>query len=417
MRSLAAGCVAMVTVSCAGSAAPVDLRAPVDLSPHPPVEIRLVLPPELARDSERYLRAASSALRGCVNALGGFDRPDITLTMPAWHGSPPPRPDAITLDRVPWWTTPTSMTQELAAARGVSRQCWAVAIDASRLPQGFVEGLAEFMARRAVLPIFEGDNTAPGYAFLEERYFAGFVPRFVRIRLLLESDGAPVSAYRVYAQTGSQSPLASLDASVLAGRALLAFGTLERWVGRPVFDEILMQFVRGSKGQAPRIADLERVASEVSGQQLSWFFDQAFRFAGTFDYGVEGLVSELGPDGAYVTTVIARRYGEALFTGARGPRTGAFDNGRGITLHVTFADHQQRTDWWDGRDERRTFRYRSPARAVSATIDPDRVLLLDLQQTNNSWTLAPKQSAAATRWATVYLQWVEHLLLSYASFV
>src|SRR5258705_2543334 len=203
------------------------------------------------------------------------------------------------------------------------------------------------MARRAVLPIFEGDNTSPGYAFLEERYFAGFVPGFVRIRLLLESDGEPVSAYRAYANAGRQSPLASVDASVLAGRALLALGTLERWVGRPVFDEILMQFVRGSKGQAPRIADLERVASNVSGQQLSWFFDQAFRSAGTFDYGVEGLVSEPGPDGAYVTTVIAHRYGEALFTGARGPRTGAFDNGRGITLRVTFADRQQQTDWWD----------------------------------------------------------------------
>jgi hypothetical protein len=43
------------------------------------------------------------------------------------------------------------------------------------------------------------------------------------------------------------------------------------------------------------------------------------------------------------------------------------------------------------------------------------VLLLDLEQTNNGRTLAPKQGAAATRWASLYVIWLEHLLLSYAS--
>ena len=147
------------------------------------------------------------------------------------------------------------------------------------------------------------------------------------------------------------------------------------------------------------------------------FFDQIFRSSAVFDYGVERLASEPDVDGSFVTTVTSRRYGDALFTGASGTRIGGFDNGRGIMLRITFADGQKRTDWWDGRDERRTFRYRSTSRAVSATIDPDRVLLLDLNQTNNSRTFAPRNTAAATRWASVYLQWLEHLLLSYASLV
>jgi hypothetical protein len=201
----------------------------------------------------------------------------------------------------------------------------------------------------------------------------------------------------------------------LAGKTVLALGTLERWLGRPVFDEIVAEFVRASKGRTPQLADFERVASNASGQHLDWFFDQAFRSSGKFDYGVEALVSEPDADGGFVTTVTARKYGEAQFTGASGNRIGGFDNGRGITLHVVFADGQDRTDWWDGRDERRTFRYRSPARAVSATIDPDRVLLLDLDRTNNSRTLTPRTADAGTRWASIYLLWLEHLLLSYAS--
>lgn len=319
------------------------------------------------------------------------------------------------IDRVPWWTTVASMAPELAVARAVSRRCWSAAIDATDLPAWLFAGLVEFTARRAVVPIFERGSNPPGYAMLEQRYFAGFVPRFVRIRLMPETDGELVSAFRgnrgVDAQARSISPS---DEQALAGKTVVALGTLERWVGRPVFDSILQQFVR-EKGRGTQLADFERVASEVSGQRLSWLFDQVFRSSGVFDYGVEGLASELDADGAFVTTVTARRYGQALFTGASGSRTGGFDNGRGLTLRVAFADAQTRTDWWDGRDDRRTFRYRSPSRAVSATIDPDRVLLLDLDQTNNSRTLTPRTAAAATRWTSIYLLWLEHLLLSYAS--
>ena len=402
-------------VACAAPATRVDVRAHVDLAPEPPVDLRIVLQPEHARDAERYVQAASSAVRECAKALGRFEARELTLADPAWHG-PMLGSDAIALDRVPWWTTVMSMAPELATARGVSRRCWTKAFDASGLPPWFVDGLAEFTARRAVVPIFEGLANPPGYAILEQRYFGGFVPRVVRIRLMAETDGAPVSAYRAHAavDVAPQSPSAA-DSEALAGKTVLALGTLERWVGRPVFDAIVAEFVRASKGRAPRLADFERVASDVSGQELSWFFDQAFRASRAFDYGVEGLASEPDASGAFVTTVTARRYGEARFTGASGTRTGGFDNGRGITLRVTFADGQRRTDWWDGRDERRAFRYQSPARAVSATIDPDRVLLLDLDRTNNSRTLAPKQGAAATRWASLYLLWLEHLLLSYAS--
>jgi hypothetical protein len=402
-------------LSCATSAAPIDVRASIDLAPDPSVDLRVVLPPERAREAERYVKAASYALRECTRALGRFDARHLTL-VDAGVRQRVPDPDAVRVAAVPWWTAATSMALELAAARGVSERCWSTAFDSSALPPWFVDGLTEYSARRAVVPIFEGLNTPPGYAFLEQRYFGGFVPRFVRIRLRAETDGPPVSAYRARAGAEIDSGLASPGSrQALAGKTVLALGTLERWLGRPVFDEIIAEFVRASKERTPQLADFERVASNASGQQLDWFFDQAFRSSGKFDYGVEALISEPDAAGAFVTTVTARRYGEAQFTGASGNRIGGFDNGRGITLHVVFADGQDRTDWWDGRDQRRTFSYRSPAAVVSATIDPERVLLLDLEQTNNSRTLTPRTAAAAARWGSIYLLWLEHLLLSYAS--
>jgi hypothetical protein len=54
---------------------------------------------------------------------------------------------------------------------------------------------------------------------------------------------------------------------------------------------------------------------------------------------------------------------------------------------------------------------------VSAEVDPDRVLLLDLNVTNNSRTLAPRHREAATKWAAIWLVWLQDLLMTYGMFI
>jgi hypothetical protein len=312
------------------------------------------------------------------------------------------------------------MAPELAAARAVSGRFWAAATRTTDLPPWFIDGVAEHIARRVVAPLFELENNPPGYAFLEERYFDGFVPRFLRIRLMVETDGWPLSDYRSLPQVAvDQPPHTTADREALSAKAALTIGTLERWLGRPAMDEILSMFADAAvRGRARRLADFEQIASDASGQDLSWFFDQTFRSARQFDYGISDLVSTRDVDGSVVTTVTARRYGDAVFSGTSAPRVGPFESGRGVTLLITFADGRRRTDHWDGRDREKVFRYRSEAPAIAAAIDPDRTLLLDVAQTNNSRTLAPRSGVAvASPWAVRYGLWLQDLLLTYASLV
>lgn len=112
-----------------------------------------------------------------------------------------------------------------------------------------------------------------------------------------------------------------------------------------------------------------------------------------------------------------RGWATASFTGSTAPRVGPFESGGGVTLLVIFEDGERAIDRWDGRDTRKIFSYRSPSRAVSATVDPDRMLLLDVNQTNNSRTLAPLTATAATRSAARWLTWLENALLTYGFFV
>jgi hypothetical protein len=47
-------------------------------------------------------------------------------------------------------------------------------------------------------------------------------------------------------------------------------------------------------------------------------------------------------------------------------------------------------------------------------VDPERVLLLDVNFTNNSWTSQPLGPQAAEKWAWRWLVWVQELMLTYA---
>jgi hypothetical protein len=162
------------------------------------------------------------------------------------------------------------------------------------------------------------------------------------------------------------------------------------------------------------------VANEVSGRDLGWFFDQVYRTADVFDYGIQNVTSERvtisgyiettsgarkvvaeQPRGdSYQTVVVARRYGEALFP---------------VEVVTTFADGSQKREHWDGRARWIRYTYDGP-RAVSAVVDPDRVLLLDVNYTNNSYSLAPAADRAATKWSLAWLVWLQDLLVTSAFF-
>ena len=63
------------------------------------------------------------------------------------------------------------------------------------------------------------------------------------------------------------------------------------------------------------------------------------------------------------------------------------------------------------------FRAGAGLRARSAEVDPDRVLLLDANLTNNSMTLAPKAAPAARKWSLAWLVWLQDHLLTYGFFI
>ena len=381
------------------------------------MEIRALIRPEHRGQASRYVAGAVAALSAVDRWLGPSARTAFTLVDPPWHSPAITDPEITVLERTPWWSSPTSMAPELTAARAISSSRWRDAIDFSALPSWFTAGLIEYTARRAVTPVFQGQNLSPGYAMFEGRYFGSFVPKFVRIRLLPDADGEPLETYRARPRVNPAAPNSPAEERSLEGKTVLTIATFERWVGQPVFDGSMAEFVKTSRGRRPTLADFARVASASTGQNLSWLFDPAFSESVTFDYAVARFSSVPDPAGGFDTTVELERLSDGAFPGSSAPRVGPFESGRGVIVAIAFEDGERVIDAWDGRDSRKKFSYRSAARGISAVVDPDRTMLLDVNRTNNSRMLQSRTGPADTRWAARWMLWLEHALLGYGALV
>jgi aminopeptidase N len=181
--------------------------------------------------------------------------------------------------------------------------------------------------------------------------------------------------------------------------------TLERWLGWPTLQRTLSTYFGRWQFKHPKPDDFFAVANEVAGRDLTPFFDQVYRSSNVFDYSVDDLRSVRDGD-RYQTTIVVRRRGEARWPDLI-PVIVKFRNGEEIIEVERWADEER----WKAHT------YDRPTQAVSAEVDPRRVVLLDVNYTNNSRTLAPQGGAAATKWSLKWLVWLQDCLLSWAALV
>jgi hypothetical protein len=258
------------------------------------------------------------------------------------------------------------------------------------------------------------------------RLFGGFVPIVLRdFAVTRDVDENGLASYRQGAKIDAQSTPSwrywpGAGGALSYSKTALWLNTLERHLGWSTVQRILSTFFTRWKFRHPRPDDFFAVVNEVSGRDMTWFFDQVYRNSIVFDYSISQFRSqrvtasgffgakgraEFKADnptpGRFRTTVVARRLGEGIFP---------------VDVLVTFKNGEKVRERWDGRDRWRMFSYERGVEGLSAQVDPDRVLLLDVDYTNNSRTLEPRGGAAATKWMLKWMVWLQDLLLTAAYF-
>ncbi len=367
----------------------------------PPVEMRLLLQPEHADQADRHFEATRATLKYYGEWFGAYPYGHITIVDPAYQsGAGGMEYPTLFTAGTRWWIAPRVTTPEGVTVHEAGHQYWYGIVGDNETEDAWMdEGFNTFSTARAVAQVYD-----PNY--YAQRYFGGFIPHvFKDVVISRETDGNGLAGYRRAARADEPSTPTFRYFPPTAGnityfKTALWLNTMERWLGWPALQRIMSTHFNTWKFKHPKPNDFFDIATLAAGRDLGWFFDQVYRSSNVFDYGVQELTSAL--DGSrYHTTLVVRRYGEAIFP---------------VDVLVTFKNGEQVTEQWSGRERWKLYTFDRAAEVLSAQIDPRHVLLLDVDYTNNSRTLAPRGREAATKWSLKWAVWLQDCLLSWSFF-
>jgi len=369
----------------------------------PAVDMRLLLQPEHAGQAARHFEGTRASLRQYGEMFGAYPYGHITIVDPPWNNDTGGMEYPTLFTSGTSWLTPRRdpyLDDTLVHETG--HQWWYGMVGTNEVEDAWMdEGINQYANARVMAEEFSDGREVP-------RFFGGFVPwviedaRWDRVTVgEYRSDytGSPTidipstPSFRYWPRT---------SAPMTYAKPALWLHTLERALGWTMMQQILGTFFDRWKFKHPGPDDLFQVANEVSGRDLTPFFDQVYRGSVVFDYGVDSVNSAETDDGQFASDVIVRRHGDGIFP---------------VTILVTLANGEQRRFAWDGGSRWHRVTVEHASRAVSAQVDPEQILLLDTNFTNNSFTTESQAARAATKWAAIWMVWLQDQMLAWAFFI
>jgi aminopeptidase N len=368
----------------------------------PAVQMRLLLQPEHAGQASHHFDATAAALKYYGEFYGPYPYDAITIIDPAYQsGAGGMEYPTLFTAGARWLAPPRVAVPQRVTIHEAGHQWWYGMVGSNEFEHAWMdEGLNTFSEARTMEAA-----AFPNYVGL--RFFGGFVPWVIDdIQMVRATDLNRLTGYRDNAEADTPSTATyrywpSTATFITYNKTALWLHTLERRFGWPLFQKVMSTYWERWRFRHPLPDDFFATVNEVTGEDMTWFFDQVYRSSNVFDYGIQEFRSTRHGDG-FRTVVVARRFGEAIHP---------------VDVVTTFRDGKTVTERWDGRDRRAIYTYDRPSQALSVQVDPARLLLLDVNYTNNSATLEPRAGAASLKWSLKWITWLQDLMLTYAFLV
>ncbi len=410
----------------------VELTRRFEVEGLPPVEMRLLIQPEHLRQAERHFHATSATLELYGRWYGPYPYGHVTMVDPA-YGSGSGGMEYPTL-----FTCGTRLYNPFGGGRpeGVTvheagHQFWYGLVGNDEFTSAWLdEGLNTYSTARVMF------ETYGGSAFVK-RYFrppgtrgSGFFPLlFPELHEVRGITSGRLARYRANASTDvpAQPTWRSHPGTVgniSYSKTAIWLATIENHIGWDRLQPAMAAFFERWRFAHPKPEDFFAEFEEVSDEAgLDSYFEQVFYDDVRFDYAVQSVKSTPvkpkgwfeGDDGlelrdggdaeeetTYRNEVVVRRLGEGRFP---------------VEVLLVFEDGSEVRRRWDGQYRWHLISEDGASKLSYAEVDPDRVLLLDTNFTNNSRLRKKAPRLVAVKWASKWMIWAQDLLATFASFV
>ena len=373
------------------------------------VEIRVLMQSDHASQGQRHLKAAQLSVEYFQNWYGDYPFPNLTVVDPrrgAKGSGGMEYPTLITAGTA--YALPEGVRAvELVIIHEFGHNFWYHLLASNEFEESWMdEGINTYTEIQIMADIYGPDSDAidlPGLkigdlAMQRSRYISG-------------SDLDPMvrNAWEFYSNTSYGINSYSKPGVVLT--------TLQNYLGRETMAKVMKTYVERFSFKHPTSQDFVAVASEVAGEDLNWFFEQALYSNAEIDYSVsfirarevkdpkgfdfsmtrEDLLSDSDvdtedddrddKDKTWENEVRVRRLGDFVFP---------------VELEVVFDDGEVVRETWDGQGLWTKYFYTRQSKIVSAQVDPDYKVVLDVDWVNNSKTLEPQRKPIVRMTTTWY---------------
>ena len=394
----------------------------------PPVDMRLLLMPDHENKRERYFTSTAIALKYYGEWFGAYPYGHVTIVDPAYQsrtgGMEYP---TLFTGGTRWLSPPATRSPESVTIHEAGHQFWYGLIGNNEFEYAWIdEGFNTYTQHR----IFKHYYPLP---VLTKRYFEGFIP-FVFDGVFKENRIAGADKYSGYQSVFKKDPMGLASWKHGPGsyganaydRPALMLQTLENYLGWDVFRKAMSVFFQRWKYKHPKPADFFATINEVSGQDMDWFFQEAYYKANVFDYGVGKVWSAAerdlhgypepnnpyfeqapkspnkGSGDNFASSVYIRRWGGAVFP---------------VEIKITFNNGEEVLETWDGKARWTVFKYHKKASVESVEVDPEHKLALDINYSNNSWLRNSQATIASWKWTSKWMIWLQNWMEMMAFFI
>lgn len=344
----------------------------------PAVDVLLFLQPDHRLSRERYLRAAREGLALYGEWLFPYPYPVLSIVdPPTGSGAEAMEYPTLFTGGTTWLEPSASGEPGYLTLHELAHQWFQGIVANDETDEAHLdEGLSSWLSARAATRIF-GTPRAVVEPF-------GVPVALSLPRPLPEGDSQDALDQAAFARsdpalrpTWATLDEASMRATAYSRTALLLESVARTTGDRPLF-AALKEYARRFAFRHPSTADLLGVIGEVAGPEARELLERGWSSAGAVDYAVARATSVPGATSGWASTVVVRRLGEVAWP---------------VEVELRFAGGRVVKRRWDGRGEWVRYRATGP-RLLSATVDPRRACLLDVNRLNDGLRTTPDPTTA-----------------------